>query len=142
MDFRRILEEARNKKGCAIFETFSSDGPSEFLVVSRTRWDEHQKEAECAEGGTEECAACVAATLVFFNEWKTAASRTGRAAQGDSGDGRISGRCADIRVDIEARRSRGLSKVHHEVRDDKAAIFSSSSTKEKKDHFVASRRRW
>ena len=42
-DFRRIIEEARDKKGCAIFETFSSDGPSEFLVVSSTRWDEHQK---------------------------------------------------------------------------------------------------
>ena len=29
-DFRRILEEARDKKGRAVFETFSSDGPSEF----------------------------------------------------------------------------------------------------------------
>ena len=35
VDFRRILEEAKDKKGCAIFETFSSDCPSEFLVVSR-----------------------------------------------------------------------------------------------------------
>ena len=44
VDFRRILEEARDKKkGCAIFETFSSGGPSEFLVVSRTRWDEYQR---------------------------------------------------------------------------------------------------
>ena len=42
VDFRRILEEARNEQGCAIFETFRSDGPSEFLVVSRTRRDEHQ----------------------------------------------------------------------------------------------------
>ena len=42
-DFRRILEEARNKKGRAIFETFSSEGPTEFLVVSRARWDEHQR---------------------------------------------------------------------------------------------------
>ena len=32
MDFRRILEEARDEKGCAILETFSTDGPSEFLV--------------------------------------------------------------------------------------------------------------
>ena len=43
VDFRRILEEARNEKGCAVFETFSTDGPSEFLVVSRSREDEHQK---------------------------------------------------------------------------------------------------
>ena len=27
MDFRRILEEATDEKGCAIFETFSTDGP-------------------------------------------------------------------------------------------------------------------
>ena len=43
VDFKRILEEARNEKGCAIFETFSSEGPSELLVVSRLRWDEHQR---------------------------------------------------------------------------------------------------
>ena len=43
VDFRRILEEARNKKGRAIFETSSSEGPSELLVVSRPRWDEHQR---------------------------------------------------------------------------------------------------
>ena len=43
VDFRRIIEEARDKKDCAIFETFSSEGQSEFLVVSVTRWDKHQK---------------------------------------------------------------------------------------------------
>ena len=30
VDFRRILEKARDEKGCAIFETFSTDGPSAF----------------------------------------------------------------------------------------------------------------
>ena len=35
VDFRRILKEARNKQGRAIFETFSSEVPSEFLIVSR-----------------------------------------------------------------------------------------------------------
>ena len=34
VDFRRIMKEARDKKGCAIFETFGPDGPSEFLAVS------------------------------------------------------------------------------------------------------------
>ena len=43
VDFRRILVEARNKKGRTIFESFSSVGPSEFLVVSRARWDKHQR---------------------------------------------------------------------------------------------------
>ena len=43
VDFRRIIEEAMDNKGCAIFETFSSEDQSEFLVVSGTRWDKHQK---------------------------------------------------------------------------------------------------
>ena len=43
VDFRRILEEARDKKGCAIFETFSADGPSKFVVVSPSRWDKHKR---------------------------------------------------------------------------------------------------
>ena len=46
VDLRRILEEARDEKGCAIFETFSTDGPSAFFVVSRSRWDKDKKEAE------------------------------------------------------------------------------------------------
>ena len=37
VDFRRILEEARDDKGCAIFETFSTDVPSKFVVVSRSK---------------------------------------------------------------------------------------------------------
>ena len=40
VDFRRILEEARDEKRFRhIFETFRTDGPSELLVVSRSRWD-------------------------------------------------------------------------------------------------------
>ena len=41
VDARRILKEARDAKGCATFETFSSDGLSEFLVASRSRWDKY-----------------------------------------------------------------------------------------------------
>ena len=60
VDFRRILDEAMDEKGCAIFETFSTDGPSEFLVVSRSRWDKYQRKwnapwrqnsAACASDG-------------------------------------------------------------------------------------------
>ena len=43
VDFGRILGGARDEKGCAIFETFSTDGPSAFLVVNRSRWDKDQK---------------------------------------------------------------------------------------------------
>ena len=42
VDFRRTSEEARDEKGCAIFQTFSSDGPSEILVVSSTRWNKYK----------------------------------------------------------------------------------------------------
>ena len=71
VDFRRIIEEARGKKGYSVFETFSSA----------------PKEAECSVAAKfilftkwEECAVCVAAKLVFVNEWKTVASGLGRAA--------------------------------------------------------------
>ena len=37
LDFTRILEKTRDKKGCAIFDTISTDGLSAFLVVSRAR---------------------------------------------------------------------------------------------------------
>ena len=62
VDFRRILEEARDEIGCAVFETFSSEGPSEFLVVCGTRWDKHQKRLN----------APWRAKLVFFIIWETA----------------------------------------------------------------------
>ena len=38
-----IWKEGREEKGCAIFETFRTDGPRAFLVVSRSRWDKDQK---------------------------------------------------------------------------------------------------
>ena len=32
LDFRRFLKEARDERGCEIFETFSTDGLDEFLM--------------------------------------------------------------------------------------------------------------
>ena len=43
VDFKRILKEARDEKVCATFETFSTDGLSDFLVASRSRWDKYKK---------------------------------------------------------------------------------------------------
>ena len=43
IDLRYILTNARKNKGRRIFAIFSSQGPSEFLVVSRSRWDEYQR---------------------------------------------------------------------------------------------------
>ena len=80
MDCRRTLKEARNKKGGEIFETFSLGGPSEFLVVSRTRWDEHQSEAECAEEGIEKCAASVAEKLRLLQRLEDSGKRAGKSS--------------------------------------------------------------
>ena len=43
VDFRRNLKEARYERGCATFETFSTDGLSEFLVAGRSRWDKYKR---------------------------------------------------------------------------------------------------
>ena len=67
------------------------------------------KDAECAEGGIEECAANVAAKLVFI-EWTTVASGPGRAAccvelvrkKVIAAVDDYLERCADVKVDIEA----------------------------------------
>ena len=40
VDFRRILKEARDGN---IFETFSSDGLSDFLVAEWSRWDKYKR---------------------------------------------------------------------------------------------------
>ena len=44
VDVRRILEEARDEKGCAIFRPSAQMvRVREFLVVSRSRWDKYQR---------------------------------------------------------------------------------------------------
>ena len=64
VDFRRILEEARDERGCDFFETFSTDGLSELLVANRSRWDKYKRKssapwrqnssASASEGGWQE----------------------------------------------------------------------------------------
>ena len=43
VDFRRILKEARDERGCETFETFSTDGLREFLVAEWSRWDKYKR---------------------------------------------------------------------------------------------------
>ena len=43
VNFRRILKEARDERGRNIFETFSSDGLSDFLVAEWWRWDRYKR---------------------------------------------------------------------------------------------------
>ena len=42
VDFRRILKEARDERGCNIFDTFSSDDLF-FLVAEWSRWDKYKR---------------------------------------------------------------------------------------------------
>ena len=43
VDLRRIMKEARDDRGHKIFETFSSDGLSDFLVAEWSRWDTYKR---------------------------------------------------------------------------------------------------
>ena len=43
VDFRRIMKEARAERGRKIFETFSSDGLSDFLVAEWSRRDIYKR---------------------------------------------------------------------------------------------------
>ena len=125
VDFRRTLEEARDENGCAIFETFSTDGPSEFLVVSRSRWDKHQRRltaplrqhSSASSGG---------------RQWQEGLE--GQGVGWSSLDRKVMGvvekyleTCVHTKkVDNEAlerlmepRKRRGLSKVHRAVLDER-----------------------
>ena len=119
VDFRRILEEARDKKGCAVFDTFSSDGPSEFLVVSGTQGDKHPRRLDAPWRQN-------SSSSSSGRQWQ--AGLEGQRVAWSSSERKVIGavegclaRCADIKVDIEAlavggtRRRRGLSLVHPEV---------------------------
>ena len=58
VNLRHILMYVRKKKEHNIFEIFCSTGPSEFLVVSRARWDESRRrvqEVECSNRLPEGC---------------------------------------------------------------------------------------
>ena len=46
VDFRRILKEVRDDKGCAIFEYISTDGPSNVVVVSCSLLDPLQRKLD------------------------------------------------------------------------------------------------
>ena len=53
VDFRRILTEARDERGCETFETFITDGSSEFLVASRSQWDKYKRKWNAPRNGRE-----------------------------------------------------------------------------------------
>ena len=101
VDFRRIIEEARDKKGCAIFGAFSSEGPSEFLVVRGTRWDQHQKRLNAPWRQNSSSSSNGRQRQEGLEGQRVAWSSSERKVMG--GRGRLLGKKgADIKVDIEA----------------------------------------
>ena len=120
---RRILEEAREEKGCAIFETFGEDGP---------RWDKHQRrlnapwrenssasssERQWQEGPEQQSVG-----------WSSFEKRVMEAEN-------YMENCVHTKVDIEV-----LERLMEPDNEDVSCSFLTQ--KRKKDHFVASRRRW
>ena len=154
VDFRRILEEARNKQGRAIIETFSSEEPSEFLVA---RWDEQRK--RCVQ---KEETRRMPLTLQQ-NSFSLMSERQWQADLDEKHDGcsyserRVIAaiedhleKCINMKVEIaaleilmepeEAEVCLRYTLKHAERRG--SSIFEIFDTKEKKNHVVASRRRW
>ena len=43
VDLIRILKDAGDERGLNIFETFSADGPSNFLIAEWSRWDKYKR---------------------------------------------------------------------------------------------------
>ena len=43
VDLIRILKDARDERGLNIFETFSADGPNDFLIAEWSRWDKYKR---------------------------------------------------------------------------------------------------
>ena len=145
------LKKQEMKMGCAIFGTFSTDGPSEFLVVCSTRWDKHQRRLERT----------VAAKirLLHASGW-TVASGPGRAESwmepvGKKGYGeqwKITWKNVPIQKWTWRPWSAFMEQENWEDISPRYVLKYSTrggsnivqlfDTAEKKDHFVVSRRRW
>ena len=121
-DFRRILE-ARDEKVCAIFDTFSSDGPSDFLVVSSTRWDKHQRRLN-APWRQNSSTSSGRQWQAGLEEQRVAWSSSGK--KGHGGSGRLPGKMCRYEsgnwglgaLDGASRR-RGFFKVHPAILDER-----------------------
>ena len=141
MNFTRILKAARDKK--VALETFSSDGPSEFLVVSRMRWDEHQRRLNAQREELRMQPTCQQNSSSSSSGRQWQAGLEGQRVAWSSSERNVTAAVKITWRDVPiasghggfgaldgARRSRGLSKVLNEVLDEgEAAIFSSSSEK-------------
>ena len=148
VDFRRILEEARDEKGCAIFETYSTDGLSKFLVASRSRWDKHQRKWNAPWRQSASASASDGWWQEGLEQQRVGWSSVERRVMGAVEN--YLQNCAHVKVDIEALESllkpenREISLRYILTYSTRGGsnIFQLFDTSEKQDHFVANRKRW
>ena len=98
-DFRRILEEAREKFG-TIFDTFSTDGPRAFLLVSSTRWDKHERRLNTPRLQNSSTSSSGRQWQAGLEEQRVAWSSSERKVMGAGED--YLEKCDNTKVDIEA----------------------------------------
>ena len=137
VDFRRIMKEARAERGRKIFETFSSDGLSDFVVPEWSRWDKYKRAPRRQDSSASACEGWIVG-------WSPIEKRVIDAVED------YLEHCAQVKVDIEEverlLRPENLEVslryvLKHSTRRG-SHIFQLFDTSEKPNHFVASRRRW
>ena len=145
--FQTNLGRSKGRKRCATFETFSSHGPSDFLVISRLRWDKHQKRLNAPWRQNSSASSSERQWQAGLEEQRVAWSSSERKVVAAMQD--YLERCAGIRVDIEVLERlmepeeaevclRYISTYAMRRGSDIFQLFDTT----KKDQFVASGRRW
>ena len=148
VDFRQILLKERDEKKCATFETFSTDGPSEFLMISRSRWDKYERKWNAP--WRQNSSASASGWTVARGPGKAESWMELCGKKGYGGSGRLLGGLRQHESGHRgfgaldgARKPKDLCKVHPEVLDERRQqYFQLFDTSEKQDHFVANRKRW
>ena len=141
-------KKQETKKGCAIFETFSTDGPSKFLVVSRSRWDKHQRKWNAPWRQNSSASASDGWWQEGLEQqrvgWSSVERRVVEAVED------YLEHCANMKADIKAL-ERAMEPENQEISlryilkystRGGSTIFQLFDTSERQDHFVANRKRW
>ena len=138
VDFRRILEEARDERGRKIFESFSSNDMS-FLVAEWSRWDKYK-----GAPWRQDSAASASDGWQPIVVWSPIEKRVKDAVEDYLES------CAQVIVDIDlverVQKSENLEVslryVLKHATSSGSNIYQFFDTSEKPNHFVANKRRW
>ena len=131
-----------------MFDTFRTDGPREFLVASRSRWDKHQRRRNAPWGQNSSASSSERQWQEDLEEQRVGWSSLERKVTGAMENNLEN--CVLLKVDIEAL-ERLMEPEEAEVclryilryaTRGGSNIFQLFDTEEKKDHFVANKRRW